>query len=90
MRHALSEITTQMKVTTISLPDSPFRATGQLAHYMKKSRNRLYAEAIAEYVRANSSGAITERLNTVYRAESSAIDPSLKKAQNKHLRNELW
>ena len=78
-----------MKVA-ISLPDPVFQAAEQLARRQRKPRSRLYAEAIAEYVGARGSSAITERLNAVYGSESSAVDNALQRAQSKTLNHEAW
>jgi predicted transcriptional regulator len=80
---------TDMKVA-ISLPDSVFQAAEHLARRLKKSRSRLYAEAIAEYVGAHGSSAITERLNAVYGVELSAVDEALQSVQFKILNHEAW
>ena len=78
-----------MKVE-ISLPDPVFRAAETLARKLRKSRSQLYAEAIAEYVGARGSKALTARLNTVYGKEYSEVDPALKHAQLERLSREAW
>lgn len=78
-----------MKVA-ISLPDPVFRAAETLARKLKKSRSELYAEAIAAYVGARGSKALTARLDAVYGKQTSAIDPALKYAQLEHLVDEAW
>ena len=78
-----------MKVA-ISLPDPVFQAAEQLAKRLKKPRSRLYAEAIAEYIDARGGRSITEHLNAVYSAHSSAVDKGFQKAQLHILSNETW
>ena len=78
-----------MKVA-ISLPDPVFRAAETLARKLKKSRSELYAEAIAAYVGARGAKALTARLDAVYGAQSSDVDPALKYAQLEHLADEAW
>lgn len=78
-----------MKVA-ISLPDPVFRAAERLAKRLKKSRSELYADAIAEYVGARGARALTEKLNAVYAAERSELDPALKHAQVELLSREAW
>jgi metal-responsive CopG/Arc/MetJ family transcriptional regulator len=78
-----------MKVA-ISLPDPVFRAAETLARKLGKSRSQLYAEAIADYVGARGAKALTARLNSVYRQETSDVDPALKYAQLERLSREAW
>jgi metal-responsive CopG/Arc/MetJ family transcriptional regulator len=78
-----------MKVA-ISLPDTVFQAAERLARRQRKPRSRLYAEAIAEYVGAHDTAAITERLNAVYGSQGSPLDPAFTAAQIKILANEAW
>jgi len=78
-----------MKVA-ISLPDPLFRAAENLARKLRMSRSRLYAEAIAEYVGARGTKAITARLDAVYGKESSELDPALRYAQLERLSREAW
>jgi metal-responsive CopG/Arc/MetJ family transcriptional regulator len=49
--------------TAISLPDTIFRDAERLAKRLKKSRSRLYMEAVAEYVARHEPEAVTEALN---------------------------
>ena len=72
------------------LPDPIFRAAEQLAHWMKKSRSRLYAEAIAKYVDNHALDDITERLNAVCGAEPSVVDVALQCDQAKTVSHEAW
>lgn len=74
----------------ISLPDPVFQAAENLAKRLKKPRSRLYAEAIAEYVGAHGSTAVTERLNAVYEVEPSAVGEAWERAQTKSVSNEAW
>jgi metal-responsive CopG/Arc/MetJ family transcriptional regulator len=78
-----------MKVA-ISLPDPVFQAAEKLARAQKKSRSQLYAEAVAEYLGAHSANAVRERLDAVYAAENSRLDPVLEKIQLGSLKDEAW
>jgi predicted transcriptional regulator len=49
--------------TAISLPEAVFRDAERLAKRLKKSRSRLYSDAVAEYVARHEPEAITESLN---------------------------
>jgi metal-responsive CopG/Arc/MetJ family transcriptional regulator len=49
--------------TAISIPDDLFADAEQLARELKKSRSRLYGDAVREYVARHSAEAITESLD---------------------------
>lgn len=78
-----------MKIA-ISIPNPIFTAAEQLAAYMGKSRNQLYAEALAFYVEANQASVITEQLNAVYSLQPAPLDTALQAAQFKILSHETW
>jgi metal-responsive CopG/Arc/MetJ family transcriptional regulator len=76
--------------TAISLPDALFRAGDALAKRMKVSRSELYARALAEYVAKHRADQLTQRLNAVYAAEDSALDPGLAQLQTRTLPRDEW
>jgi predicted transcriptional regulator len=78
-----------MKVA-ISLPDALFSAGEHLAEQLRVSRSQLYAQALSEYLDKRQEAAITRRLNAVHGAAPVGVDPAIKKAQLKVLRNEAW
>lgn len=51
--------------TAVSIPDEIFARAERLARRGKKSRSRLYAEALAEYVARHSPDEVTEAMNRV-------------------------
>ena len=51
--------------TAISIPDDVFADAEQLARELKKSRSRLYGDAVREYVARHSAESITETLDRV-------------------------
>jgi metal-responsive CopG/Arc/MetJ family transcriptional regulator len=51
--------------TAISIPDDLFADAEQLARELKKSRSRLYGDAMREYVARHSAESITEALDRV-------------------------
>lgn len=51
--------------TAISIPDDVFADAEQLARELKKSRSRLYGDAVREYVARHSAQSITETLDRV-------------------------
>ena len=78
-----------MKIA-ISIPDEIFEDAEYLARRQGKSRSKLYADAVAEYVGAYRTESITEQLNAVYREKSSTMDSALELAQYRVLEEEDW
>jgi metal-responsive CopG/Arc/MetJ family transcriptional regulator len=76
--------------TAISLPDELFKAAETLAGRMGVSRSRLYANALEEYLNRHQARRVSERLDAVYGAESSALDPSIAAAQVKVVKRTDW
>ena len=76
--------------TAISLPDDLHKSGDALAKRMGLSRSELYARALAEYIAKNRASHITKRLNAVYAAEDSHLDPAIAKAQGQWLAHERW
>ena len=51
--------------TAVSLPDDLFRLAEKFARQHKRSRSRLYAEALQEYLDRHAPDAVTEAMNRV-------------------------
>lgn len=70
--------------TAVSLPDAVFEAAERLAKRRGMSRSELYAQAIAQYVQAERSMGVRERLDAIYRADpdASRLDAALEKLQS--------
>ena len=51
--------------TTISIPDDLFDDADRLARALKKSRSRLYGDAVREYLARHSAAQVTEALGRV-------------------------
>jgi len=78
-----------MKIA-VSIPDEVFEDAEYLARRQGKTRSKLYADAIAEYVGVYRTESITEQLNAVYGTEDSALDSALELAQYQSLEEEGW
>jgi len=76
--------------TAISLPDELFQSADALAERLGVSRSQLVATALAEYLAKHQTQKLTDRLNAVYAAESSTLDPALRRAQARSLRADEW
>ncbi len=81
--------TARMK-TAISIPDPVFEQAEEAAKELKMSRSELYTTALREFLIEKQSAHITERLNQVYEAEPSTLDPILVRLQASSLPAEEW
>ncbi len=59
--------------TAVSIPDEVFQRAERLARRTKKSRSKLFSDAIAEYVARHAPEEVTE-----------AMDAALKKLDHQH------
>jgi hypothetical protein len=74
--------------TAVSIPDPLFKAAERVAKRRGLSRSRLYAEAIAAYLRSLSAEDVTSRLDAVYAKSSNSLHPSLKRLAGETLKRE--
>jgi len=63
-----------VRKTTIRVPEDVFLLVEVMAQRRKKSRSRLYADAINDYAKRHDPGAITDAINRVY-DDPEAADP---------------
>lgn len=73
----LPSYTPRMKVA-VSIVDDVFQAAEELAAREQCSRSSLYTRALRLLLAEVQRDEITERLNDVYSAESSELDPVLR------------
>ena len=76
--------------TAISIPDKVFTSADQMARKLKLSRSQLYARAVEEFVAEHTCRSVREKLDQVYAAESSALDPAVTRAQAAAATREDW
>ena len=76
--------------TAISLPDAIFRDAERLAKRLKKSRSKLYMEAVVEYVARHEPEAITEAMNELAAKLDTRPDEFAKAAARKVLGRSEW
>jgi metal-responsive CopG/Arc/MetJ family transcriptional regulator len=60
--------------TAVSIPDDVFEGAERLAKRNKKSRSRLFADAVREYVARHAPDEITEAMNRVCDSMGPAKD----------------
>lgn len=78
--------------TAISIPDAIFEDAERLAKRRGWSRSELYANAVAEYLKAERFLGVRERLDAVYgeNPADSALDPAIERLQTDFLSGEEW
>jgi len=76
--------------TAISIPDETFREADAAAKRLGMSRSELYARAVGLFLDAHRRSRVTERLDAVYDAERSELDPVLAALQAASLPQEEW
>jgi len=77
--------------TAISLPDDLFRAAERHAKRLRKSRSKLYAEAVAEYLARHAPDEVTEAMNRVVdQLDGPRPDPFLAASARRALERTEW
>ena len=78
-----------MKIA-VSIPDELFESAETLGKRLGVSRSRLYATALADFLAKHRGRLVTNRLNTVYAAHDSRLEPSVRRLQRRSLEREPW
>ena len=78
-----------MKVA-LSIPDELFESAETLGKRLGVSRSRLYATALADFLAKHRGRKVTERLNALYGAEDSRLDPDVRRLQRRSLERDSW
>ena len=78
-----------MKVA-LSIPDELFESAETVGKRLGLSRSRLYATALADFLAKHHGRKVTDRLNAVYAAEESRLEPRVRRLQGRSLRHEPW
>jgi metal-responsive CopG/Arc/MetJ family transcriptional regulator len=76
--------------TAISLPDRIFREAERFARRVRKTRSKLYAEALAEYLARHAPNDITESMNQVCDRVAQPTDVFQARASRRILSSESW
>jgi metal-responsive CopG/Arc/MetJ family transcriptional regulator len=76
--------------TAISLPEKVFREAERFARRVRKTRSRLYAEALAEYLARHAPDDVTESMNQVCDRVGVTVDTFAAKAARSLLMQEKW
>lgn len=76
--------------TAISLPDQLFRRAEQYTRRVKKTRSRLFCDAMREYLDRHSVDAVTQNMNTVCAGIREPLDPFVREAGRRLLKKSSW
>jgi len=76
--------------TAVSLPDDVFRAAERHARRTRKSRSRLYAEALSEYLARHAPDEVTQAMNQVIDQLEERTDPFVRSAARRVLERSEW
>jgi len=76
--------------TAVSIPDDVFEGAERLAKRTKKSRSRLFADAVREYVARHAPDEVTEAMNRVCDSVGSAKDEFVSAAARRTLERSEW
>ncbi|HMD39935.1 MAG TPA: hypothetical protein VKH15_11675 [Candidatus Acidoferrum sp.] len=78
-----------MRIVT-SIPDDIFKAVERFAPRTKKSRSRLFSEALAEYLARHSADPVIEAMNKACEAIGEERDLFVSTAAERILRRSEW
>jgi metal-responsive CopG/Arc/MetJ family transcriptional regulator len=76
--------------TAISIPDLIFEAAERVAKRFGVSRSQLYTKAVTEYLIGHHRDDVTEKLNEIYKKESSELDPICHALQFSSVQKDEW
>ena len=76
--------------TAVSIPDEVFQGAERLARRAKKSRSRLYGDALKEYLARHSPDEITEAMNRACAEVGDTRDPFVSVAARRILERSEW
>ena len=81
--------TTGMK-TAVSIPDEVFEGAERLARRTKKSRSRLFGDALREYLARHAPDEVTEAMNRACAEAGEEKDAFVANAAHRTLRRTRW
>jgi len=76
--------------TAISLPDAIYRDADRLAKRLRKTRSRIYTEALELYLARHDADGITDALNAVHGERDTELAPDLRKVAARTLHRSEW
>jgi metal-responsive CopG/Arc/MetJ family transcriptional regulator len=76
--------------TAVSIPDDVFKDAERLAKRTRKSRSRVFSDALREYVARHSPDEVTEAMNKVCEQTGGGQDPFVSSAARHILERSEW
>jgi metal-responsive CopG/Arc/MetJ family transcriptional regulator len=76
--------------TAVSIPNELFEMAERLARRTRKSRSRLFSEALREYVARRSPDRITESMDRALAEIGEEKDPFIASASRRRLEQAEW
>jgi metal-responsive CopG/Arc/MetJ family transcriptional regulator len=76
--------------TAVSIPDEVFEGAERLARRTKRSRSRLFSDALKEYLARHSPDKVTEAMNNACSEIGSAEDPFVSSTSRRVLERSEW
>ena len=76
--------------TAVSIPDEVFEGAERLARRTKRSRSRLFSDALKEYLARHSPDKVTEAMNKACSEIGPEKDPFLPAAARRVLERSEW
>jgi predicted transcriptional regulator len=76
--------------TAVSIPDDVYQRVDRLARRTKRSRSRLFSEALGEYLARHESDAVTEAMNSAMAEIGEAADPFVSAAASRVVERTSW
>ncbi len=76
--------------TAVSIPDDLYERAEPLARRTKKSRSRLFSDALREYLAHHAPDEVTEGMNRACAEAGEANDPFVSSAARRTLGRSKW
>ena len=76
--------------TAVSIPNELFDMAERLARHTRKSRSRLFSDALREYVARRSPDKITEAMDQAMTEIGNSTDPFVAAASRRRLEQSEW
>jgi metal-responsive CopG/Arc/MetJ family transcriptional regulator len=76
--------------TAVSIPDDVFEGAERLARRTKKSRSRLFSDAVKEYVARHSPEEVTDAMDRVCAELGQPADKFVSSAARRVLKRSEW
>ncbi len=76
--------------TAVSIPDDVYRRVDRLARRTRRSRSRLFSDALGEYLARHENDEITEAMNAAVAEVGQTGDPFVSAAASRILGRTDW